>query len=157
MTTPSHVVPRSPQWARVAQAHLATEPNCVCCSSQWKQGTAVQVHHIFPVHFIRACGREDLELDPRNLVTLCCSLPGRPSEDHHLLVGHLGDFELANPASRTDADHRYRGMGAKAIKASPSWHDEIERHLPVLPAMTEADRKALRALMDRVMPQTTTT
>jgi hypothetical protein len=110
------------------------------------------VHHIFPVHYCRATGRPDLELDSRNLVTLRESEEGKPGQNHLLLVGHLGDFELANPASRLDAPQTYRGLDAATIRRHPTWLGEVEAHWPLLAQMTAEERQAFRDLMDRTMP-----
>ena len=56
------------------------------------------MHHIFPFHYCIALGRPDLELDDRNLITLCEDEAGKPGQNHHLLVGHLDDFESSNLA-----------------------------------------------------------
>ena len=82
---------------------------------------------------------------------MCCDLAALPGEDHHLVVGHLDDFECANPTTRTDAQH-YRGQTAAQIRASATWRVQVAGRLPPLPAMSEAQRKSLRALMDRAMP-----
>jgi hypothetical protein len=37
------------------------------------------VHHIFPFHYCIALGRPDLELDDRNLITLCEDEQGKRS------------------------------------------------------------------------------
>ena len=144
-------IPRSPEWPRVARAHLAAQPECAACGPLWKPSTAVQVHHIFPVHVIRALGRGDLELNPANLVTLCSDLPALPGQDHHLLIGHLDDFEACNPATRADAV-RYHGQTAAQIRSSASWRSSVLRRLPTLEQMSAAQRQTLRALMDQLMP-----
>ncbi len=151
LSTRPPVVPRSPEWPRIARAHLLAAPECVCCGPLWRATTPVQVHHIFPVHFVRACGRPDLELDARNLVTLCTHLVALPGQDHHLLVGHLDDFESANPASRADAE-RYRGQTAQQIRASAQWRSAVAGRTPPLGSLTMAQRMALRTLMDRAIP-----
>jgi 5-methylcytosine-specific restriction endonuclease McrA len=46
-----------------------------------------QVHHKVPFH-----DRPELELDPTNLVTLC----GPKHRNHHLDIGHLGDYKCYN-------------------------------------------------------------
>ena len=48
---------------------------------------------IFLFHYVVLVGRPDLELDPRNLLTLCI----RPDCEHHVLLGYLGDYESYNP------------------------------------------------------------
>jgi len=135
-------------WPRVERAHLAVEPACAACGPLWQPGTPVQVHHIFPVHFCRALGRPDLELDPRNLLTLCSSAPG---QDHHLLLGYLGDFLCANPSSRADAA-RFRGLTAEALQALPAWRAAVAGRVAPLTALTRAQRSQLRAQMDEVLP-----
>ena len=146
-------VPRSPQWPAFAKAQLAAHPECAACGPLWKPSTMVQVHHIYPVHFLRALGRNDLELDSRNVVVLCTNLTAFPGPDHHLLLGHLDDFEAANPATRADVE-RYRGQTAAQIRASATWRSSVLRRLPTLEQMSFAQKHALRALMDKVMPLT---
>lgn len=99
---------RSPHWASVRKAHLVKEPACRVCGS--KQG--VQVHHKRPFHL-----HPELELEPANLISLC----ENKSHDHHLLFGHLGNFQSYNPAVEFDANqwrekiaHRPTGQEASA-------------------------------------------
>ena len=145
------VVPRSPEWVAFAKAQLAATPECAACGPLWKPSTMVQVHHIFPVHFLRVIGRNDLEFDARNVIVLCTSLVAFPGQDHHLLVGHLDDLQAANPATRRDAE-RYRGMTAAQIRASATWRSSVLSRMPALEDMSFAQKHALRALMDKVMP-----
>src|ERR1700729_690052 len=89
-------VVRSTKWPAVERAHLAKQPRCVACSDRAAPKN-LQVHHIIPLHFCLRIRRPDLELDERNLITLCESESRVDTcDDHHLLVGHLGDFESAN-------------------------------------------------------------
>jgi hypothetical protein len=143
---------RSPEWDRVKNEHLQKEPKCVCCGVDWKPGTPVQVHHIFPFHYCNALGRPDLELDERNLVTLCETESDGKGQNHHLLVGHLDDFEAANPESRTDARTKYFEMLAAAIRADPKWTVEVTARLPVLQSMTIDQKTSMRREMDQRMP-----
>ncbi|HET8843661.1 MAG TPA: HNH endonuclease signature motif containing protein [Ktedonobacteraceae bacterium] len=106
-----HGKDRSPEWDRVAHEHLAHEPGCRVCGHT---GQGLQVHHIKPFHLF-----PELELDPNNLITLC-ELKGR---DHHLLIGHLDDWESYNLAVRKDVD-RYHDENAKKIRANPEWQKE---------------------------------
>jgi hypothetical protein len=144
---------RSPEWERVKNEHLAKEPHCVCCGNDWKTGTPVQVHHIFPFHYCIALGRPDLELDERNLVTLCETEDGGRGQNHHLLVGHLDNFEAANPASRTDAKSKYFEKLAAAIKDDPTWATEVKDRGPLLHQMTPAQKTAMKQLMDERLPK----
>jgi 5-methylcytosine-specific restriction endonuclease McrA len=109
---------RSPQWPRVAHEHLSHEPACVVCGHR---GEGLQVHHIKPFHLY-----PELELDPHNLITLC-EIKGRT---HHLLIGHLDDWESYNKHVREDTK-RYSHQSAIAIKANPTWQKEVaQRPMP---------------------------
>ncbi len=105
---------RSPEWSRVAHEHLAHEPACVACGHR---GQGLQVHHIKPFHL-----HPNLELDPRNLITLC----ERPGRDHHLLIGHLDEWESYNVNVRDDAK-RYHGKSADQIRANATWQKEVAK------------------------------
>lgn len=81
-------VSRSSQWPRVRKDFLAQHPKCAVCG-----GTKdVNVHHKLPYHL-----HPELELDPANLITLC------NHQMHHLVMGHLGNFESYNEEIETDA------------------------------------------------------
>jgi hypothetical protein len=110
------------------------------------------VHHIFPVHYCRALGRPDLELDERNLVTLCESEPGRPGFNHHLLVGHLGDFEAANPSSRADATGRFLARTAAQLRIDRTWLEAVAGRLPMLASMPDTARTAFASTMNQAIP-----
>lgn len=114
-------VPRSPQWPRVRNAYFTAHPACEfkgCKTHEMKLGDPrrkFNVHHVEPFHINPA-----KELDPRNLITLCVS-----PENHHLYVGHLGDFQDVNPRVRRDCQEGHwpeKGLEAKArhdAKAKP--------------------------------------
>ena len=105
---------RSPEWSRVAHEHLSHQPGCMVCGHK---GQGLQVHHVKPFHL-----HPELELDPNNLITLC-EIRGR---DHHLLIGHLDDWESYNPAVRTDVK-RYHKESAVKIRNNPDWQKEMLR------------------------------
>lgn len=105
---------RSTEWPRVAKEHLLLEPACRICGHQ---GQGLQVHHIKPFHLY-----PQLELDPHNLITLC-ELRGR---DHHLLIGHLDDWESYNPNVRADVK-RFHKENATKIRSNPAWQKEVLR------------------------------
>lgn len=90
-------VPRSPKWPGVRAAHLKAHPACEACGRR----DALEVHHVQPFHV-----RPDLELDPKNLVTLC----GDPC---HIVHGHFMAWTRINPMVREDAA-RYRAGLEKA-------------------------------------------
>ncbi len=95
------------------KAHLQREPACAVCGI--RQG--LQVHHIKPVHL-----HPQLELDPNNLITLC-EVKGR---DHHLLIGHLDEWESFNVNVLEDAK-RHCNKSADQIKADPTWQKAVAR------------------------------
>lgn len=75
---------RSSHWGAVRKAFLKTHPACAACGKTRLMGLrTIDVHHIKPYHI-----RQDLELDPNNLITLC--------RKHHLQIGHLGNWEKWN-------------------------------------------------------------
>lgn len=90
--SPTAAVPRSPGWHLVREQHVAANPVCVCCG-----GTrSLEVHHVKPFHLY-----PELELDRKNLMTLCSDGPGGMS--CHRTVGHGGDWNRWNPLARSDA------------------------------------------------------
>jgi hypothetical protein len=80
---------RSPNRRTVEREHLAVNPLCAACGGKRR----VQVHHIRPFHL-----HPELELDPKNLITLCMG----PTECH-LRIGHGDDFKAYNPNVIADA------------------------------------------------------
>jgi hypothetical protein len=81
---------RSTQWPKARKEWLKDHPACAACGHT----LMVQVHHKKPFHIYR-----ELELDQTNFITLCeCS----PS-NHHLHIGHLGDWKNFNPNVEQDA------------------------------------------------------
>ncbi len=80
---------RSSQWPKVEKAHLAAQPSCAACGAK----THLQVHHEQPFH-----SHPELELDPKNLITLCMT-----RNDCHILVGHGDSFKFYNPNVVRDA------------------------------------------------------
>lgn len=92
---------RSDQWPLVRAKHLKKQPRCALCGGNDK----LQVHHMQPFHL-----HPELELDPRNLITLCESK--KHGVNCHLLFGHLGNFTLFNPT---------------VIKDTAAWNLRLER------------------------------
>jgi len=146
-------LPRSPQWPRVEKAHLEKQPHCVCCKPGTNTHAGLQVHHIFPFHYCVALGRPDLELDDRNLVTLCEDEQGKPGQNHHLLVGHLDDFRSSNLDVSVDARITFFGMTATAIRADARWKAKVQRRLAPLDEMSHADKAAFVERMNRRFPR----
>lgn len=80
---------RSPRWPAVRDGFLKTHPACAACGGTLR----LQVHHVKPFH-----AHPELELDPRNLITLCMG-----EEDCHLNIGHGDNWKAWNPGVRQDA------------------------------------------------------
>jgi len=83
---------RASQWRKLRKAHLQQNPICEVCGSH----TKVEVHHIVPFHLA-----PDLELNPKNLITLCERK--KYGINCHLLIGHLGNYRNVNPNCVIDA------------------------------------------------------
>ena len=78
---------RSSKWRKVRAAWLEKNPRCAACGER----TNLEVHHIKPFHT-----HPELELDTRNLVTLCES--GKFGiKSCHRFIGHRGNWRLINP------------------------------------------------------------
>jgi 5-methylcytosine-specific restriction protein A len=83
---------RSPRWPITRLAHLHTNPSCAACGAT----TKLEVHHKAPFQT-----NPQLELDPKNLITLCES-----TSDGiicHLCVGHIGNYKEYNSNVEEDA------------------------------------------------------
>jgi hypothetical protein len=153
-----HGIDRSSKWEGVRKAFLKTSPYCAACKAPtgWKKllhhGKAlvglkpVQVHHQVPFHLCVNLGRPDLELDPRNLISLC-----EAGESHHLVLGHLNDFKSYNPNIAIDAKH-FCGKTKVEIVADPHWQKISHARPQPLDKMSDADKAAFRALMDSKFP-----
>ncbi len=145
---------RSPEWNKVRMAHLSRitdQQYCAVC-----QGTTqLEVHHIIPFHLCHLVYRGDLELDERNLMTLC----EVSQNNHHLLLGHLNNWEIYNPAGREGIITSFRGMlpedlTAEKIRLNQVWKQWMDdQSKPVVwQAMKPQDRIQLRQLLDRELP-----
>lgn len=150
----SHGVERSPKWDKVRKEYLKKEPYCAACKKSilnkvltFTRLKALQVHHRVPFHAVVALGRPDLELDHRNLITLCDSTRG-----HHLLLGHLDDYQSFNLNVREDAEKHFHGKTKKQILKDPDWLN-LEKNRPKrLADIADAEKKRLREFLDKEFP-----
>ena len=92
---------RSNRWPTVRKNFLLKNPVCVVCGGN-KQ---LEVHHKKPFHL-----HPQLELDPKNLITLCEEL--KDGVNCHLFIGHAGNF---------------KGYNADVAGDAPQWADKIKR------------------------------
>ena len=140
-------IPRSDKWSAVEQAHLQSHPVCTACG-QGQPGQGLQVHHMLPFHFCVKLGRPELELDERNLMTLC----DETINNHHLLLGHLGNFQSYNPTVKADVAGPLGHLGDDQIDADPSWQAEMRQRPPFLDHMNAEQIAAFKVLMDTWYP-----
>jgi hypothetical protein len=138
-----HGIARSTEWPKIEREHREKEPTCAVCGSKDK----IQVHHVFPFHYCIALGRPDLELDDRNLISLCESQPN----DHHLLIGHLDSFQSSNLKVRADVSN-YIHQDETQIKANTTWQSEVNTRLKPLDKMTDQDKADFVKLMNETYP-----
>lgn len=147
-----HGVSRSPHWPTVEREVRAASPHCLACADD-ATASSIQVHHVNPFHYVVALGRPDLELTPGNLVNLCETEHGRPGPNHHLRIGHLGNFREGNRSVREDATGRYHGMTEAAIEADPDWlSEERTGRLRALDLMSRDEKIAYRRELDAAFP-----
>lgn len=137
---------RSPQWAEVEQAFLNQHnQKCAMCSITGKG--LVQVHHIAPFHYISFPNiqRGDLEFNPQNLIPLC---QGPGTNNHHILIGHLGDFQYFNEEVRADLIGPWKDLiPADQLKQLADWIARHQNHFPLVNAMTQQDITNFIALL----------
>ena len=86
---------RSSRWPAVRARHLERFPTCAVCGGSEN----LEVHHVIPVGHAKRIGREDLELDPLNLLTMC-----GPPRDCHWWLGHACDDRAWRPDVRRLAE-----------------------------------------------------
>jgi hypothetical protein len=136
-------IPRSPQWPAVQHACLEQNQNkCVACGLQ---GAAlVQVHHIIPFQYCVVYGRPELEFNPKNLIPLC---EGPGTNDHHIAIGHLGDFQHLNQDVLTDISGPWKGLTNAEIEILPEFI--ARKKWPTKPVSLD-DQNALAALMNQL-------
>ena len=148
---------RSPLWSEVERAYLATNRKCTACPST----SNIQLHHIFPFHLCHLVYRGDLELDERNFLPLC----EEPVNNHHLLLGHLGNFESYNNYAFPSKVGRdailvlvaelvalIPGLTAEMIKGNTSWLQASTGRPKPWEQWTPDQRNAFRSLLDQLFP-----
>jgi 5-methylcytosine-specific restriction enzyme A len=84
---------RSSHWPSVRAKFVKAHPRCEACGV----AKGLNVHHIRPYQ-----SNPELELDPTNLITLC--------REHHLSIGHLGNWHRANPNVSRDAEILFKKL-----------------------------------------------
>ena len=135
-------LPRSPQWPEVQHACLEqNQYKCAACGVQGKG--LVQVHHIIPFQYCVVYGRPELEFNPKNLMPLC---EGPGTNDHHVAIGHLGDFQHLNQDVLVDITGPWKDLAKAVIEKLSDFL--ARRRWPVKPVSAD-DQTALIALMNQ--------
>jgi len=147
-----HDLERSPHWDNTKKKFLQKNPYCIACGPTESAKRVMQVHHREPFHFCVLAGRPDLELDARNLVTLCESQEGEHAEDHHLILGHLRDFHSYNPQVFEHAAVRYHAHSRAQIEADRDYKAALTQRPKKWPEMSESERSAYRVRLDAEFP-----
>ena len=138
---------RSPLWPKVQREYLAKNPQCAVCSTN----TMIQIHHVMPFHLCHLVYRGDLELDERNFISLC----EEAQNDHHLLLGHLGDFESYNSGGRESIlslGKSIPGLSIAAIKADEAWMQLMGSRPRPWEQWKHAEKLAFRQILDTTLP-----
>ena len=139
-------IARSPLWPRVQRAYLAENGLCAVCSSN----STIQIHHVMPFHLCHLVYRGDLELDERNFIPLC----EESGNNHHLLLGHLGNFESYNQGGRESIlglGKSLPGLTEDAIKADQAWVTLMDGRPKPWEQWSHAERLAFREILDTTL------
>jgi len=146
-----HGLARSPHWEGTKTKFLQANPHCVACGPTGPQ-KALQVHHRQPFHYCILAGRPDLELDFRNLVTLCETEAHDPSPNHHLLLGHLDDFQSYNPEVWEQATERYHGKSKAEIQADAAYQASLKARPKTWNEMSDQEKADYKTRLNTTYP-----
>lgn len=134
---------RSPAWPDVAKNFRIAHPYCAACGGTQQ----LNIHHKFPFHYVVLCQRPDLELDPRNLLTLCAY----HDCEHHVLLGHLDDYESYNPRV-LEFVKKYSDMTSRQIRADAAWQETAAKKPKHLDQMSATEMDAFKKMLDAKFP-----
>ena len=135
-------VARSGHWHSVEVDFLSKNPTCAACGTS----ESLNVHHRFDFHEAILLGRPDLELDERNLITLCVG----PMQ-HHVLLGHLDSYLSFNPTVAADIV-TYRGWDEARIRGDAAFRALVVSRAPPWEQWSPALKDSTRALWDATLP-----
>lgn len=139
MSAASRVL-RGPQWDTVERKYLLKHPCCAVCGIS---ACERNVHHKLPVSYLAVIDRMDLELDERNLITLCSVRPG----NHHCDVGHLSWFSSFNPWLMTTVK-MCKNMQSEEIRALDWFQQLVARRPKPASQLNSAELEALRKMAE---------
>lgn len=136
-------LPRSPHWPTRERSHLLIQPRCLVCLRDDSE-TNLTVHHRYPFAYLVGMERPDLELDERNLFTIC--------DDHHLTVGHLNYFGSYNPRFEHFVA-MCRGLTLPQIRSAHEFVSAVQSRPKPFAKMDYWERSALLTEINRNMPK----
>jgi hypothetical protein len=139
---------RSTAWPDVAKDFRIAHPYCAACGGTEQ----LNIHHKFPFHYVVLCQRPDLELDPRNLLTLCV----HHDCEHHVLIGHLDDYESYNPCV-LEFVKEYSGLTGQQIRDDAAWQKAAASKPKHLDLMSATEIDAFKTMLDAEFPPDTAT
>ncbi|MGD0835988.1 MAG: HNH endonuclease [Polyangia bacterium] len=133
------------KWEETRRSFILQHPHCEVCGGE--SLGELNVHHIVPYDVALQCGRPDLECDFRNLITLC-----EGDQNHHHVVGHLGDWHSYNLHVRRDAKRDdCRGQPSERIMRRRWW---LERYQDRPHNVLDPDQTtAMRTVLDNLYPR----
>lgn len=159
-----HGIRRSSHWSTVEKHFLASYPSCPACSQEqhlmrtaqnapYHQTRGLQVHHsVMPFHFCILLGRPDLECDPRNLIVLCEDEQGVKTQDHHITLGHLLNFQSYMPDA-AGAAKKYVGKTKDQIIVDKDFGSMIRLRPKAWRDLDFVERQAMRNMLDAKLPR----
>lgn len=117
---------RSPKRHHYNTMQVIKHPNCIICDRTADKVELV-AHHIYPISLLRLINRLDLELDDRNIRTIC--------EDKklgcHYLFAHYQDWKSYNPDIDEFADMFKNSTVAEILESSTYQSALTNRPCPI--------------------------
>ena len=112
----------------------------------------VQIHHAYPFHDAILSGRPELELTFENLTSLCETEKGKPTQDDHLIVGHLENFRSFNKELLVMIP-KWKGLPSNAIKEMDDWKTLAGSKPLSYPQMGTSDQESFKETLDSIFPK----
>jgi len=145
-------IQRHNDWGKIARQHLIGQPKCLICGLNVLynliQEGSCNVHHKYPLQHCIAVNRPDLELDRRNMFTVCA----RHFDHHHLLIGHLEDWESYNPHLETTIA-LVRNLTQVQIRNTIMFCEAVKNRPKPLKEWSEAEKNIFKNHLEEVMPR----
>lgn len=149
------ITERSSKWATFQKNYLIKNNYCITCgkAKKYTNNNGLQVHHIIPYHICIELNRPDLELDERNLITLCQTDFDIKTENHHLLIGHLNDWESFNKTVLPNAKLNFHSQTSQKIKLNAKWLKKTFKRPKRINDMSSIEKEALKKYINKRFPK----